>query len=60
MSSSDEALEEEIFEYLDELRLFGVMYGATEHVQEQFDLDRKTAGKFVSNWMKSYSERHSA
>lgn len=50
----------EMFIYLDELRNSGVtnMLGAGPFLADEFDLDRKTAGKVLSDWMGTYSTRH--
>lgn len=54
------ATEQEIFEYLDELRESGItnMLGAAEYIENMFDVDRKTARTMLSNWMNTFSERH--
>ncbi len=53
--------EQEVFEYLDELRDSGTnMYAAGAYVERAFDLDSKTAGAFLTKWMKTFSERHPA
>lgn len=51
---------EEVFLYLDELRESGVtnMFGAGPYVEDEFDLDRRTARSLVMEWMKTFGERH--
>ena len=60
MSAPMTEVPEEVLEYLDALRISGVtnMYGARPYVQEEFDLDKATAGKYLSEWMLTFSERH--
>jgi len=50
----------EYFEYLDALRESGAtnMFGAGAFLQTNFGLGRQEAGKVLSNWMKTFSERH--
>ena len=52
--------EQEVFEYLDELRESGVtnMFGATPYIVDAFDLDQKTARDLLCKWMKTFGERH--
>ena len=42
--------------YLEELRRSGEtnMYGARPYLQDEFDLDKREAGKILSEWMESY------
>ena len=59
--SKPEKLKEEHLEYLDNLRDSGVtnMFGAAPYLQEQFeDLDKYSATKIVTYWMRTFSERH--
>ena len=51
---------EEYFEYLDQLRESGVtnMFGATPYLVEEFGVDRSTARRVLTEWMRSFSERH--
>ena len=51
---------EEYFEYLDQLRESGVtnMFGATPYLVEEFGVDRSTARRILTEWMRSFSERH--
>ena len=50
----------EVFEYLDELRESGVtnMFGAAPYLQAQFDIGRSEAMTLLSEWMKTFGERH--
>jgi len=52
---------EEVFEFLDDMRDWGGinMYGAGPHIQEMFDVSRREARNLLSEWMKTFSERHS-
>ncbi len=59
---ADGHAKDEVFEFLDNLRASGVvnMFGAAPYVQEEFeDLDKKEAGWYVGEWMRTFSERHS-
>ena len=51
---------EEYFEYLDQLRESGVtnMFGATPYLIEEFGVDKSTARRILTEWMRSFSERH--
>lgn len=53
-------LKEKVFVYLDELRESGVtnMYGAGPYVEDEFDVDRRTARSLVVEWMETFDERH--
>ena len=48
----------DVFEYLDELRESGVvnMFGATEYLMMDLDMDKRMAIKFLSEWMDSYEK----
>ena len=50
--------EEEIFEYLDDLRESGDvnMFGAGPYVQEEFGLDRHAAREVVMKWAKNFGK----
>ena len=52
--------EQEVFEYLDELRESGDtnMYGAGPWIQDEFYLDKREARAMLSKWMKTFTERH--
>jgi hypothetical protein len=47
-------MEEEVFEYLDELRESGVtnMFGASPYIVEEFDVPMKEARELLMKWMK--------
>ena len=51
----------EVFEFLDGMRDWGGinMYGAGPHIQEAFGVSRQEARNLLSEWMKTFSERHS-
>ena len=51
---------EKVFVYLDELRESGVtnMFGAGPYVEDEFDVDRRTARSLVVEWMETFEERH--
>lgn len=51
---------EEVFVFLDELRESGEtnMYGAGPYVEDEFDVDRRTARSLVVEWMETFSKRH--
>lgn len=55
-----EGMTQEHLEYLDELRLSGVinMFGARPYLAAAFDLDSDTATKYLTYWMRTFSERH--
>ena len=48
------------FEYLDELRESGEtnMYGAGSYLADEFGLERRKAREVLSEWMRTFSERH--
>ena len=52
--------EQEVFEYLDDLRESGTtnMYGAGPYLQQKFGLDKYLAKDCVLTWMKTFSKRH--
>jgi len=56
----EEPIEEEVFEYLDDLRDSGVtnMFGATPYIQEVFDVDKQKAQELLVKWMYTFTERH--
>lgn len=47
-------------EYLDELRLSGVtnMFGAAPYVSEEFGITVADARHILSEWMRTFSDRH--
>lgn len=57
-----EGLTDEHLEYLDELRESGEtnMFGASKYLEVAFSLDGNTARKYLSYWMRTFSERHAA
>lgn len=50
-------LEQSAFEYLNDLRDSGItnMFGARPYLMEDLDLDKNTAGKLLSTWMKVFN-----
>ena len=52
--------EEEMFEWLDELRESGKinMFGAAEPLAEEFGLEPHDARVVLTKWMNTFSERH--
>ena len=54
------ATQQEMFEYLDELRASGDtnMYGATPFLETQFDLTTREARYVLTTWMKTFTSRH--
>jgi hypothetical protein len=48
-------LEKDVFTFLEQLRDSGVtnMFGATPYIQEEFDLDKKTAKNLLITWIKN-------
>jgi len=50
----------EVNEYLDELRESGEtnMYGAASYIEDAFDLDKKTARQMLTEWIRTFGERH--
>jgi hypothetical protein len=56
----DESIRDEVFQYLDELRESGDtnMFGAGPYLMAEFDFDRATAHAWLSEWMRTFSERH--
>ena len=54
------ATEQEMFEYLDDLRASGEtnMYGAAPYLQDEFGLDRREARAVLQRWMQTFEDRH--
>lgn len=52
--------QDEVNFFLDGLRESGVtnMYGAGPYIQDQYDIDKRTAHKFLLEWMRTFAERH--
>ncbi len=57
--ATNNATEEQLL-YLDQLRESGEtnMFGARPYLQQQFGLEKDTASRVLSEWMRTYSERH--
>ena len=51
---------EKCFEYLDALRLSGVMnmFGAGQYLEAEFGLNKRYARTVLSEWMRTFGERH--
>lgn len=60
MSKRPEGMNEEHFEYLDNLRESGAtnMYGAGMYLEREFGLDEKAASKYLGHWMETFGDRH--
>lgn len=56
----DDVTQDEVNLYLDMLRETGAtnMYGAGPYLQDVFHLDKKTAHSMLTEWMRTFSERH--
>jgi hypothetical protein len=52
--------ENEVFEYLDDLRKSGEtnMFGARPYLQREFLMDKREAADYLMKWMRTFSERH--
>jgi hypothetical protein len=52
--------EQEVFEYLDQLRESGAtnMFGARPYIVDEFGIDKNEAGQLLQKWMGTFSERH--
>tara|TARA_R100000664_G_scaffold13144_1_gene21105 strand:- start:5499 stop:5714 length:216 start_codon:yes stop_codon:yes gene_type:complete len=52
-------IKNEVFLYLEELRESGEtnMFGAAAYIQNEFNLDKKTSIKYLSDWMRSYNKQ---
>lgn len=50
--------EQEVFEYLNELRISGItnMFGATPFIEADFGVTRKEAMRLLSLWMENFNE----
>lgn len=55
-----ETLEDDVFRFLDGLRVSGVtnMFGAGQYIQEMFEVDRIIARKLLAEWMRTFAQRH--
>ena len=55
---ADSPSEQEMFDYLEELRQSGDtnMFGASPYLQHAFDLDKKEARAVLSKWMKLHDD----
>lgn len=52
--------ENEVFEFLDELRETGVtnMFGAAPYIVEEFFVSKSDSHKLLARWMETFEERH--
>jgi hypothetical protein len=52
--------EQEVFEFLDDLRESGVtnMFGAAPYIAAEFDVPRSIARTYLTDWMRTFSQRH--
>ena len=53
--------EDEVFDYLDELRESGVtnMFGARAYIIREFSgMDNQTVAAHLTKWMRTFSQRH--
>jgi len=59
MSDMD-LMKDDVFDYLDDLRDSGVtnMFGAGPYLEKAFDLNKKEARFLLTEWMRTFSERH--
>ena len=55
-------IKEEVFAYLDTLRESGAtdMFGATPYIQAEFGCSKVEARALLSEWMRTFGERHKA
>lgn len=55
-------IKDEVFVFLDALRESGSinMFGAAPHVKDWFDVDTAQARFLVAEWMRTFSQRHTA
>ena len=62
MKTIDKNLQDKVNVFLDRLRESGVtnMFGSAPYVQNAFGVDRNEAKILVSNWMKTFGERHAS
>ena len=53
-------LRQDILAFLDDLREEGItnMFGAGQFISDEYGLSRREAGMELSNWMKTYGDRH--
>ena len=51
---------EKVFAFLDDLRESGVtnMFGARPYIMREFGYDGAMAGALLSEWMRTFGERH--
>tara|TARA_R100001082_G_scaffold50975_2_gene27663 strand:- start:365 stop:580 length:216 start_codon:yes stop_codon:yes gene_type:complete len=54
-----EYLKNEVFLYLEELRKSGEtnMFGAASYIENDFEVDKNIARRFLSEWMKTYNKK---
>ena len=56
MPKDSELSKEEVYNFLDELRLSGTtnMFGAAPYIAEEFAIEEKEAREWLSEWMKDF------
>jgi hypothetical protein len=56
----DDHDKEDVFYYLDFVRKSGVtnMYGAGAYIEDEFDVDSRTASKLLAEWMETFEATH--
>ena len=60
MINRPDIVKEEHLLFLDELRMSGItnMFGASQYVEDWFDLDRDQARQIVVYWTRTFGDRH--
>lgn len=56
----EDDFERKVFEFLDALRESGVtnMFGAVPYILDEFDIERSRARTHLTDWMRTFSQRH--
>lgn len=60
MSKRPEGMTEDHFIYLDDLRESGRtnMWGAAQYLEDEMDVPRMDAKKYLTHWMETFEARH--
>ena len=60
MHSTPEYTQEEVYQFLDELRESGVtnMFGASPYIIKEFAVTRYEANRLLNKWMVDWNKRH--
>ena len=60
MHSTPEYTQEEVYQFLDELRESGVtnMFGASPYIIKEFHVTRYEANRLLNKWMVDWNKRH--